>query len=153
MVGAIVWEIIGVTHPRLLPTVSSLATTTWRDATGGNGQLWSAVGGTMLDVAIGFSVAMVLGVALGVLMGASQVASRIANMYLYWLLAVPEIAMVPFYIILFGFGAEARLVIVFFFAIPVVTQRVLIGVNGVSRSLTNMAASLTSPAGDRCCER
>lgn len=138
LVGACVWQAIGVSHPRLLPTVNVLATTTWHDLTA-NMDLQSSIGATMVDVGIGFVAAMLIGIAAGTLMGLSEVASRIANMYLYWLLAVPEIAMVPFYIILFGFGAEARLVIVFFFALPVVTQRVLVGVNAVSRSLTDMA--------------
>lgn len=138
LVGVGIWEAVGATYPRLLPPLNVLAVTAWHDVIGGTA-LWSSIGGTMLDVAISFSVAMIVGVALGIVMGASQVTSRIANMYLYWLLAVPEIAMVPFYIILFGFGLEARLIIVFVFAIPVITQRVLVGVNAVNPSLKNMA--------------
>ncbi|MHB2022446.1 MAG: ABC transporter permease [Mycobacteriales bacterium] len=139
LVGVGIWEVIGATHPRLLPPVNLLASTAWRDVSSST-KLWDSIGGTMLDVLISFSAAMIIGTALALLMGVNRTAARIANMYLYWLIAVPEIAMVPFYIILFGFGLTARLVIVFFFAIPVITQRVLLGVQAVGRSLTDMAA-------------
>lgn len=139
LVGVAIWEIIGRTKPHVLPSVDHV----WSAGVGlsQHGGLWAQIGVTLRDLLIGFAIAMVVGSVLAVLMGLSKVVARVANMYLYWLLAVPEIALIPFIVVAIGYSTKARFAVILIFSLPVITQRIMEGVLNVPSQLLYMSHS------------
>lgn len=138
-VGVGIWEAVGKGYPLEVAPPTKV----WSAGVNlaGTGELGSQVAVTLRDLFIGFAAAMVAGVLLALLMGMSRMASHIADMYLYWLLSVPEIALIPFIVVLLGYSAVARFVVILVFAVPVITQQVIEGVRGIPPNLLNMSTS------------
>lgn len=139
LAGVAIWEVVGRRYPALVPPASKV----WSAGVGfgKTGQLWSELGVTLRDLFIGYAITMVIGVVLGVLMGLSWRAGRIADMYLNWMLSAPEIALIPFFIVVFGFGSTARMFAIAVFALPVIAQRTVEGVLHVPKELIEMSHS------------
>jgi NitT/TauT family transport system permease protein len=139
IVGIGVWEAVGKGYPHLIPPVGQV----WSAAVGysESGALWSQLGDTLRELLIGYAATMVAGVLLGVFMGLSRTAGRIADMYLNWMLSAPEIALIPFFIVVFGFSSLTQLVVVMVFALPVIAQRTVDGVLNVPKDLVEMSRS------------
>lgn len=139
LAGLVVWELVSRSQPHLLPSVQRIASAARRE--GASGELWSEVGVTMRDLGVGLVISLSAGLVLGVAAGMSAAVAKAANMYLGWMLAVPEVAMIPFFVAALGYGYTTRLVVVIVFSLPVVVQRVLLGVQRVPRALGDMARS------------
>lgn len=139
LAGAIVWQLVGTLNPHLMAPLTSVLASGVSLAHGG--QFWGPVGVTVLDMFIGFAFAFVVGLPLGVGMGLNATTHRIADMYLNWMLSIPEVALIPFFMIAFGLGFGARMAVIFVFALPVIVQNTLAGIVGVSPNLTEMARS------------
>ena len=111
-----VWQVVGGrVNPILLATPSSTAKAFWDLLT--SGQLLPAFATTMKDLAIGYGLAIVVGVSAGVAMGRSPVLERIMDPYVNFFQATPLIALVPLIVIWFGVGMEARVAVVFLLAV------------------------------------
>lgn len=137
--GLVVWVFVSHSQPHLLPSLQRIALAARQE--GGSGELWSEIAVTMRDLGVGLAVSIAAGLVLGVAMGMSAAVAKAANMYLGWMLAVPEVAMIPFFVAALGYGYTTRVVVVIVFSLPVVVQRVLLGVQRVPRALKDMARS------------
>lgn len=139
VVGVGIWELVGRTHPLLLATPGQV----WAAGKklSASGALWHELWVTLAFLLIGFAVAMVAGVLLGLLMGLSRAVARIAGMYLYWMLSAPEAALIPFIVVLLGYGTVARFVVVLLFALPVIANRTMEGVVSIPRGVLDMSRS------------
>ena len=82
-----------------------------------NGTLLPAFGTTLKDLAIGYGLAIVVGVLAGIAMGRSPVLERIFDPYINFFQATPLIALVPLIVIWFGVGPTARVAVTFLLAI------------------------------------
>lgn len=145
--GVVVWQIMGMLNPHLVASFTRVLGGGLKLAQ--KGVLWTDVQVTVVDMLVGFLGAVLIGVPLGCLMGLNQGVNRIAEMYLNWLLAVPEVAFIPFFVILFGLGVESRLMVVFVFALPVIVQNTRAGIVSVSTSLVEMGISFEVPRWDQ----
>jgi NitT/TauT family transport system permease protein len=139
IVGIGIWELIGRGDPQLIPPADQV----WSAGAGfaRSGALWREFGVTLRDLLIGFAVSMVAGVLIGLAMGLNRRVGRIADMYLNWMLAAPEVALIPFYIVVFGYSSTARLLVIVIFALPVIGQRTVEGVLNVPMPMRDMASS------------
>lgn len=139
VIGVAIWELIGRTHPLLLATPGQV----WSAATrlSASGALWRELWSTLAFLLIGFAISMAAGVLLGLLMGLSRAVARIAGMYLYWMLSTPEAALIPFIVVLLGYGGVARFVVVLIFALPVIANRTMEGVLTIPPALLDMSRS------------
>lgn len=137
--GLAIWQGVSVSQPHLLPGLQHIASAARQEA--GSGELWSQIGVTMRDLGVGLAISLVVGIALGVATGMSAAVAKAANMYLGWMLAVPEVAMIPFFVAALGYGYTTRITVVIVFSLPVIVQRVLLGVRRVPRPLADMARS------------
>jgi NitT/TauT family transport system permease protein len=139
IVGLLIWEAVGRGYPHLIPPVSQVWTAAVRYAK--SGELWIQLGVTLRELFIGYAATMIAGVILGLLMGLSRRVGRIADMYLNAMLSAPEIALIPFFIVVFGYSDIAQLVVVMVFALPVIAQRTVEGVLNVPQELLQMSRS------------
>jgi ABC-type nitrate/sulfonate/bicarbonate transport system permease component len=105
----------------------------------GTGQLFAALLKSLQGLAIGFGLAIVIGIALGVLMGRYRVLHIALDPFLVALYATPGVALIPLIMLWLGLGLPAKVVIIFeacFFPIVINTYA---GVRNVSRSMVDVA--------------
>ncbi|WP_110588195.1 ABC transporter permease [Microbacterium suaedae] len=72
---------------------------------------------SLLNLAIGFAIALVIGIAAGSLLALMPTAALLANPFLQFLRAMPSIALLPVALVLFGTGMEARVALIAYGAI------------------------------------
>ena len=105
LVVAAIWEIIawfGVFHPRLFPSLETVARTFYELTL--SGILPTHVAQTVLRLFSGFAVAGVIGVAAGILMGRSRRAEDILLPIVSILAPIPGLAYAPLFLLWFGIG-------------------------------------------------
>lgn len=138
-IGVIVWQLVGFAKPHLVAPFSTVAVTAGQLAR--SGSIWGPVGQTLGELLLGYLLALAVGIPLGIAMALNRAVEKAADMYLGWLLAIPELAMIPFFIIAFGVGLAAQLAVVVAFALPVIVQNTLAGVVSAQPSVLEMASS------------
>jgi ABC-type nitrate/sulfonate/bicarbonate transport system permease component len=139
-VGAflIAWELYGRSlNPIFLsyPTAIALAAVDLVSS----GELVSALLKSLQGLAIGFALAVVVGIGLGVLMGRYRALHHALDPFIVALYATPGVALIPLIMLWFGLGLSAKIVIIFeacFF--PIVINTVA-GVRNVSRANVDVA--------------
>lgn len=105
------------------------------------GLLWPAFIDSMSALAIGLGMALIVGPVLGLLIGMSRFANQIANPYLWAYFATPDIAIAPLVILWLGFGAVAKVWMIFVAASVPLMLSCKDGVQNVDASLQRVARS------------
>ena len=104
----------GVMKPVLTPSLVEVASTFYRLVA--SGDLLHHAGATLLRMAAGFLIAMVLGVILGTLMARVRLVERFLAPIVGVCLPIPALAWVPVFIIWFGLGEVTTVLLVAFAA-------------------------------------
>lgn len=107
-----------------------------------SGALWSNLGASIERVALGFGVALVLGVVLGSLVGTSRVAERLIDPTLQGVRAVPSLAWVPLILLWLGIGETAKITLIGIGAFFPIYVSLASGIRGVDRKLIEVAQVL-----------
>ena len=137
VVFLLVWQVVGASiDPILLATPSKVAQAFWDLLT--SGELLPAFGTAMGDLALGYSLAIVVGVGVGIAMGRSAVVQRVLDPYVNFFQATPLIALVPLVVIWFGVGLKARVAVVFMLAVWSVIINTASGVKETPSSLIDV---------------
>jgi ABC-type nitrate/sulfonate/bicarbonate transport system permease component len=136
---ALAWQIFGWTQGSyLFPTFTSTVGAVpelWRD-----GVLTTYLV-SLYDVAIGFGMAVVVGIFLGTLVGLSRWARWALKIYLDSLLVTSFAALLPFLIIVFGTDRQYRVAVVFLFSLMYITSTTTSGVQAVDAGHRDVARS------------
>lgn len=86
---------------------------------------------TLYETLVGFLIACVVGVGLGAVLGKTPWLEKALNPFIIATQVVPKVALVPLFILWFGFGPEAKIVVAAVLAFfPILTNTVL-GVKSV----------------------
>jgi NitT/TauT family transport system permease protein len=93
----------------VLPAPSGVAAALWRALV--TGYLWPHLAQTVLELLLGLTLGVVLGFAGGVLLGESAALRRVLMPYVVTSQVVPKLALVPLFIVWFGFGTVPTVVI------------------------------------------
>ena len=81
---------------------------------------------TLYETLLGFLIASVIGVALGTVLGKTDWLERAANPFIVATQVIPKVALVPLFILWFGFGPESKIVVAAVLAFfPILTNTVL----------------------------
>jgi NitT/TauT family transport system permease protein len=128
------WEIIGRSTSRLflVPFSEAVAATFDPDK-------FSAWATSLQAFVVGYALAAVCGIAIGLVMGRFRLAEWALNPYLTIVLAAPMVALIPIFIIIFGFSLAARVAIVFSFSFVYIAVNTLAGAKSVRPELNEMA--------------
>jgi NitT/TauT family transport system permease protein len=144
-----VWETFarsGMFSKAMTPPVETIAAIMWGMIL--DGSLVINALATMVRVFIGLSIAFVIAVPLAVLMARSWVAERIFLPVLSVLLPIPSLAWVPLFILWFGIGDLATILVVVYAAFFPLAYSVWTGVRAVNpiwlRAATVMGADETT---------
>jgi NitT/TauT family transport system permease protein len=88
---------------------------------------------TLYETVTGFVLACVVGIGLGTLLGKTPWLERTVNPFIIATQVVPKVALVPLFILWFGFGSESKIVIATVLAFfPILTNTVL-GIKSVDQ--------------------
>ena len=128
------WEAavgVGILGRSLLSTPTRIWTAAVRDI--GSGAIWPHIGTSLTEFALGFAVALAIGIPLGLAIGWFRRVDYFFSALLAGLNATPNVALIPLIILIAGIGLEAKAIVVFlsaFFAIVVTT---FTGVQSIAR--------------------
>lgn len=88
---------------------------------------------TLYETLVGFAIATVIGVGLGTVLGKTPWLEQALNPFIIATQVVPKVALVPLFILWFGFGPEAKIVVAAVLAFfPILTNTIL-GIKSVDR--------------------
>jgi len=92
---------------------------------------WGQVGITAVEVVSGFGIALGAGIVVGVALGRLRWLERASRPALVAFQVVPKIALVPIFVLWFGFGPTSKIVLAALLAFLPITMNVLLGVRSV----------------------
>ncbi len=139
----VAWEIYGRnTNPILFTYPTAVAQSAYDMLL--DGTLLKALGQSMIVLAAGLVLGTILGVALGLLTGRSAVAAALLDLPVNALYATPMVALIPVFVLWFGFGVTSRIVIVTLFVIFPVLINTTRGVREVDARLVEVARTFRS---------
>jgi len=94
---------------------------------------WSHIGITLIEVTVGFLVALASGVVVGVVLGRAQWLERALRPVLVAVQVVPKVAFIPLFVIWFGFGVTSKIIMAATLAFFPIMLNVMLGVRSVDR--------------------
>ena len=100
---------------------------------------WAHVWVTVREILGGFFAAAVAGIATGVVLGSNRLAEKAFSPFLVLLQVVPKVALIPLFILWFGFGLSAKVLVAAIFAYFPVAAATINGVRSVSAMHRDLA--------------
>lgn len=143
--GFVLWEILAqkvLTNRLIIVPFSSVLKTLW--ALAGTGELWKHLYVSAAEFMLGFVLAGVAGVFLGFLMGTSTRLREYLEPLVAALYATPLVALIPFYILLFGIYMTSKVALVFTVAVFPILINTYAGILSVDPNLLEVASSFSA---------
>jgi NitT/TauT family transport system permease protein len=101
--------------------------------------IWKDIATTLRAVAEGYAIGTVGGVLIGYVLGRVPYVSRVFQPYIQALAAVPKIALVPLFLLIFGIGVTAEMVNAALMVFIMVVFATFDGVANVNKALVQLA--------------
>ena len=125
-----VWELLtrtGVIKPFLLAPPSAIGRQimAWMSS----GVLWPAIGDTLYVLLIGYLVGVTGGVIIGMLTGRVPFLRHYFDVFIVFLNSLPRLVLIPFFIILFGFGHAPGIIVTALIVIFIVALNTRVAVD------------------------
>ena len=114
-----------------------------RDLVSSNG-FWSDVRVTLTETLVGFAIALVLGIGLGTLLGRVVWLEQALRPVIVASQVVPKVALIPLFIIWFGFGITSKIIIVALLSFFPILLNVILGVRSVDAGQRDVMRSLNA---------
>lgn len=127
-------------NPRLFPQLAQVVAALREGIQ--DGSLIQHVGASLLRVAVGTVLAIIVAVPLGIAMGVSQVVSTFLTPLLRFFSVLAGIAWIPIATLWFGYGFGAITFVIFNAVFFIVTYNTLLGVSTIPMAVRNAALSL-----------
>lgn len=106
-----------------------------------HGELWYHGRVTLVEFAVGFSLAVVVGLSLGVLAGWSRGVGQLVDPFLMALSSTPRSALIPILVVWFGLGFGSKVVLVFLNSLIPIAIDTMAGVRTADSRLRQVARS------------
>lgn len=110
----------------------------------GGAKIWFHTWITVLETVVGFLFAVAIGVALGALMGKMQRVEQTLHPFVVATQVVPKIALVPLFIVWFGFGLTPKVLIAAVLAFFPILVNTTLGFKSVRRGHRDVLLSLNA---------
>lgn len=125
------------------PPLSEILVALWTDLT--NGPLLRYVGVSLLNLAVGLGIAIVLGIAVGLVVGQSEKVRAVSWPTLNFFRAMPPAAIVPIIIIALGVGPAPKIFIIALGCFWPILLNTIDGVRGTAPSVRETARAYRIP--------
>jgi NitT/TauT family transport system permease protein len=135
------WQLLAmyVFEPFILPAPTAVISDMWQIVQ--RDDFWSNFFATLKHLAIGFSLAYLLGTIIGIAMGRSQYWDGFFRDYIMLTLTTPGLVFALICVMIFGLSPLAPIVAIVLTSMPHVTVNVVEGVRAIPRDLMDMAAA------------
>jgi NitT/TauT family transport system permease protein len=140
--GLLLWEITGrflVTNPILFSPLSKVLAVGWTLLL--NGELIRHFGVSALEFGLGFALASFIGIALGFFMATSRRAQDILDPWVSFFYSSPLVALMPFFLLIFGIGLASKVAIVFVIAVFPILLNAFVGIRSADPHLLEVASA------------
>jgi NitT/TauT family transport system permease protein len=114
-----------------------------RELVNSNG-FWTDVRVTLTETLVGFGIALALGLGLGILLGRVVWLEQAMRPVIVASQVVPKVALIPLFIIWFGFGMTSKIIIVALLSFFPILLNVILGVRSVDTGHRDVMRSLNS---------
>jgi len=142
----VIWQIFGGQVDQTLFTTPSKIALAAVDMIA-SGELWNYLSSSLVVLAIGLSLAAVIGVIIGLVLARFWVLDVGLGVYITFLYSIPSVALVPLIVLWAGFDLTAKVIILFLFAFFPMVINTYQGVKNVDHKLIEVGRSF------RCSER
>jgi NitT/TauT family transport system permease protein len=113
----------------------------------GDARVLTAVGVTLIELAVAFAMSVVFGMLIGVLIGLSSIGRRSLYPLVLMLYGIPQAILLPLFVLVFGLGPASKIAFGFSHGIFPVIVNTIAGMRNVSLLLMAGAAAMgASPA-------
>jgi NitT/TauT family transport system permease protein len=138
------WEIFGRNVDPIFGSYpSAIAVAFWDLLV--TGQLQSALYESLRPFALGYCLAIVVGIPLGLIIGRFRVAEAGLGIYITAGYAMPLVALVPLLILWLGLGFKVKVAVVFLMALFPICINTWLGVTAVPKTLIEVGKSFVAP--------
>lgn len=110
----------------------------------GSSSVWYHTAVTAWETLLGFVLASILGVGLGILLGKMPRLERMLNPFVIATQVVPKVALVPLFVVWFGFGMTSKVVIATILAFFPILLNTILGIKSVDRGHVEVMASINA---------
>jgi len=142
----VIWQIFGArVEQSLFTTPVAIAEAAVEMV--GSGELWAYLAPSLVVLAIGLSLAAVIGVLIGLVLARFWVLDVAFGVYITFLYSIPSVALVPLIVLWAGFATTSKVIILFLFAFFPMVINTYQGVKNVDHKLIEVGRSF------RCSER
>jgi NitT/TauT family transport system permease protein len=114
-----------------------------RELVNSNG-FWADVRVTLTETLVGFAIALVLGIVMGTILGRVQWLEQAMRPVIVASQVVPKVALIPLFIIWFGFGITSKIIIVALLSFFPILLNVILGVRSVDTGHRDVMRSLNA---------
>jgi NitT/TauT family transport system permease protein len=134
------WEIFGArVDQSLFTTPSKIALAAVQMIA--SGELWNYLAPSLVVLAIGLTLAAMIGILIGLLLARFWVADVALGVYITFLYSIPSVALVPLIVLWAGFETPAKVIILFMFAFFPMVINTYQGVKNVDHKLLEVGRS------------
>jgi len=140
IIGLVLWEVVGryiVTNPILFSPLSKVLEVGWKLAV--TGELARHFGVSALEFALGFLLSAVVGIAVGFMMATSRRTQDILDPWVSFFYSSPLVALMPFFLLIFGVGLASKVAIVFVIAVFPILLNAFVGIRAADPHLLEVA--------------
>lgn len=110
----------------------------------GDGGTWEEVGLTVLEIIVGFAIAVVSGIIVGVVLGKLPWLEVSIRPLIVAAQVAPKVAFIPLFVIWFGFGITSKVLLAALLAFFPVMLNVLLGVRSVEQGQREVMRSISA---------
>jgi sulfonate transport system permease protein len=140
------WEVFGAqVNQALFTTPSKVAVAAVQMVW--SGELWAYLAPSLLVLAIGLSLAAIIGIAVGLLLARFWVVDVAFGVYITFLYSIPSVALVPLIVLWAGYETTAKVVILFLFAFFPMAINTYQGVKNVDPKLIEVGRAFRCSEG------
>ena len=141
-----IWELVAprgwILNPVLLPAPHEIVTAGWRLVT--SSFFMENFTRTAYEIAAGFVIAVALGLIVGTLFAIVPLLRQVMYPYIIVFQALPKIVLVPIFLVLFGYGANSKIITAVAIAFFPVFMNTMIGLSLVEEDGLKLMRSLTA---------
>jgi ABC-type nitrate/sulfonate/bicarbonate transport system permease component len=138
--GAFIWEIgARIWNVRFLPPLSAVLSRLAEMTA--DGVILASLGNSLINLSVGFGIALAFGVGIGLLMGAYRKIEMALDWWVYALDTAPGLVFAPIFFAIFGLGPEPIIAVIVMYSIFTMIVNTVAGIRGVPRALIEMGRS------------
>lgn len=107
--------------------------------------IYEAIKVTLYETLAGFVLAAIIGVALGIILGKARSLERLLSPFLVATQVVPKVAIVPLFLLWFGFGSTSKVFMAAIIAFFVMMQNTILGIRSIDPGHRDLMRVIQAP--------